>query len=100
MHEERAQQASETLSFNVKDRIFIHRALTDNHCESGPILLNFKQERQDNSGPVPGGFLISLLVQHPPGQQLGPSFWLLERPHRDKIRQAALVTWESEPAAL
>ncbi|KAJ9314530.1 hypothetical protein DTO271D3_5268 [Paecilomyces variotii] len=71
------------------------KTLTSNHCESTPSLLDYKYEKQDDFGPVPGGFILYLLMNELPGVRLtDDGFGNLERAERDKIRQSFKVAWE------
>ncbi|KAF3385693.1 hypothetical protein DPV78_012595 [Talaromyces pinophilus] len=63
--------------------------LQANKCKSAPKLLNWKKEIQDDSGLVPGGFLVYLIIEKLPGIILSRArFWELSRTERDKIRDA------------
>lgn len=58
-----------------------------------PELLGYKENQQDSSGLVPGGFITWFAWEIVPGPRLGDysgdatGFWPLERAERDKIRQ-------------
>ncbi|KAJ9359018.1 hypothetical protein DTO280E4_4881 [Paecilomyces variotii] len=70
------------------------KTLTSNQCKSTPSLLDYKDEKQDDFGPVPGGFILYLLMNELPGVRLTDDFWNLERAERDKIRQSFKAAWE------
>ncbi|KAJ5831807.1 hypothetical protein N7474_000118 [Penicillium riverlandense] len=59
-----------------------------------PALLGYEESQQDQSGLVPGGFLIYVVWEFVPGLQLGDlsgnatAFWQLPRTERDRIRAA------------
>jgi hypothetical protein len=67
--------------------------LTQNQCKSAPTLLASKQEKQDDTGLVPGGYMWYLMNKLP-GVPLSGLFWKLERPERDQIRKAFKTAFE------
>ncbi|RHZ56722.1 hypothetical protein CDV55_100640 [Aspergillus turcosus] len=64
-----------------------------------PQLVGYKEDRQDNSGLVPGGFITSFAWKPVPGLRLGDytgnatAFRELERSERDEIRRVFKETF-------
>ncbi|KAE8363417.1 hypothetical protein BDV27DRAFT_146134 [Aspergillus caelatus] len=76
--------------------------LNDPSCEaiikvfmhSAPKLLHVKKDEQDHTGPVPGGLLLYLLIQRPPGKYLNQEiFWSMDRQGRNMVRVAFKQAW-------
>ncbi|GKZ18593.1 hypothetical protein AbraIFM66951_007612 [Aspergillus brasiliensis] len=70
----------------------VYRSLPDKRPLIVPRLLEEKVVKQDESGWVPGGFLIYVVWEIVPGVQLGDTsgskvFWSLQRAERDAIRE-------------
>ncbi|OJZ81913.1 hypothetical protein ASPFODRAFT_37062 [Aspergillus luchuensis CBS 106.47] len=70
----------------------VYRSLPKKRPLIVPRLLEERVAKQDESGCVPGGFLIYVVWEIVPGIQLGDSsgsnvFWALDRPERDAIRE-------------
>lgn len=85
----RAKQAE---SFSPPELVYL-RTLTQKGSTITPRLLDSKEDKQDNTGFVPGGFVISVVWAVVPGLQLGNDFgsapfWGLSRDERDAVRQA------------
>jgi hypothetical protein len=58
-------------------------------CQSAPKLINCKRSIQDELGFVPGGYIVYLVTENPPGIVLERfKFWDLSRGERDEIREA------------
>ncbi|KAB8277030.1 hypothetical protein BDV30DRAFT_223992 [Aspergillus minisclerotigenes] len=70
IHDERARQATNSVTPFGRDQINALTTLTENNCSSTPTLLAKREFKQDSAGPVPGGFMAYLLMQHLPGVQL------------------------------
>ncbi|ODM18034.1 hypothetical protein SI65_06822 [Aspergillus cristatus] len=51
-------------------------------------------DQQDNTGLVPRGFILYLLMNELPGVRLTNSFWSLGATERDEIRQAFKAAWK------
>ncbi|GKZ34461.1 hypothetical protein AbraIFM66950_004736 [Aspergillus brasiliensis] len=69
------------------------RTLTRKRSTITPRLLDSKEEKQDETGFVPGGFVIWVVWEVVPGLQLGDDlgcapFWGLSRDERDAVREA------------
>ncbi|GCB23012.1 hypothetical protein AAWM_05897 [Aspergillus awamori] len=69
------------------------RALTQKGSTITPRLLDSKEDKQDNTGFVPGGFVTWVVWEVVPGLQLGNDvgsapFWGLSPDERDAVRQA------------
>lgn len=89
IHGERARQATDSLTPFGRDQINALTTLTENNCSSTPTLVAKREFKQDSTGPVPGGFMVYLLMQHHPGVQLNKRvFWNLEPSERQQMREA------------
>ncbi|KAF7616694.1 hypothetical protein AFLA_004751 [Aspergillus flavus NRRL3357] len=89
IHDERARQATDSLTPFGRDQINALTTLTENNCSSTPTLVAKREFKQDSTGPVPGGFMVYLLMQHHPGVQLNKRvFWNLEPSERQQMREA------------
>lgn len=69
------------------------RTLTQKGSTITPRVLDSKEDKQDNTGFVPGGFVTWVVWEVVPGLQLGNDvgsapFWGLGRDERDAVRQA------------
>jgi hypothetical protein len=85
--EDRAQQALSRTPIEFTAL----KTFTDKKSNITPILLAYKEDKQDNSGIVPSGFITYLVWNILPGLRLGDNlggatFWALPRPERDNIR--------------
>lgn len=61
-----------------------------------PPLINYKFEKQDADGLIPGGYLVFLLLGQVPGVRLDLIYWDLSSSERHEIRQSFRVAWEYE----
>lgn len=84
-------------------------ALTEQGCDSTPILLDSQLDIQGDNDILPGGFIVFLLTSQAPGIQLDPmpwsldvgreedlktaNFWQFTREERDNIREAVKIAW-------
>jgi hypothetical protein len=69
-------------------------ALTKQGCKSISPVFNWKREEQDESGPVPGGYLVYLVVSKLPGVRISrDDYWNLSRKQRDEVRDAFKVAY-------
>ncbi|GAM35586.1 hypothetical protein TCE0_017f04034 [Talaromyces pinophilus] len=91
-HEDKAKEALLEAEIS-EERAML--ALTKGGCESVPQLLNWKREKQDNnSGPVPGGYLVYLVLQNLPGVRLScEDYWNFSGTQREEIREAFKVAY-------
>ncbi|PYH91863.1 hypothetical protein BO71DRAFT_411454 [Aspergillus ellipticus CBS 707.79] len=85
----RAQQASSCYPRELKA---LH-TLTQKRSVITPRLLDSKNDRQESTGLVPGGFVLWVVWELLPGIRLGnhlggSKFWDMERTQRDTIREA------------
>ncbi|GAT31184.1 similar to An08g09690 [Aspergillus luchuensis] len=85
----RAKQAE---SFSPPELVYL-RTLAQKGSTITPRLLDSREDKQDNTGFVPGGFVIWVVWAVVPGLQLGNDFgsapfWGLSRKERDAVRQA------------
>ncbi|GKZ86301.1 hypothetical protein AnigIFM56816_001353 [Aspergillus niger] len=85
----RAEQAESFCPIELKHL----RTLTQKRSTITPRLLDSKEDKQDNTGFVPGGFVTWVVWEVVPGLQLGNDvgsapFWGLSRDERDAVRQA------------
>ncbi|KAI9924868.1 hypothetical protein MW887_006725 [Aspergillus wentii] len=55
--------------------------------------------KQDQTGLIPGGFLVFLLIERLPGVRLDTCFWDYDRSERDAIRSAFRTAWEESVRA-
>ncbi|GFN11022.1 uncharacterized protein AtWU_00818 [Aspergillus tubingensis] len=76
------------------DELIALRALTKKRSRFTPRLLDSKNTTQDDSGFVPGGFLVYVAWEVVAGEQLGTEggdedcgFWTMEEDKRDIIRE-------------
>ncbi|OJJ77009.1 hypothetical protein ASPBRDRAFT_654127 [Aspergillus brasiliensis CBS 101740] len=76
------------------DELIALRALTNKGSKFTPRLLDSKSTTQDDSGVVPGGFLVYIVWEVVAGEQLGTqvedencAFWRLNPEQRDILRQ-------------
>ncbi|GKZ26093.1 hypothetical protein AbraCBS73388_002043 [Aspergillus brasiliensis] len=76
------------------DELIALRALTNKGSKFTPRLLDSKSTTQDDSGVVPGGFLVYVAWEVVAGEQLGTqvedencAFWRLDPGQRDIVRQ-------------
>ncbi|KAJ5575726.1 hypothetical protein N7535_002652 [Penicillium sp. DV-2018c] len=82
------------IAFGVDSpELVAYKTLTDKQSTVTPRLLGYKEEEQDSSALVPGGFLISFAWEQVPGVQLGDSlgakvFWDMSPDQRRSIREA------------
>lgn len=91
----RSNQASDTLAQFASNEYTALVQLTKMHCQSTPNLVAWKQEKQDESGLVPGGFILFMVMGELPGCRLNSDiFWKLPRQERDDIREAFQVAWK------
>lgn len=77
--------------------LIAYKELMDKKSDITPRLLGWRREQQDESGLVPGGFLVSLAWEKVPGMQLGDQFgsdgfWNLDEDERNSVRDAFKVT--------
>lgn len=49
--------------------------MTGMNCKPCPTVLGYKEEKQDQDGLVPGGFMIYLVISLVPGTQLTKSLY-------------------------
>ncbi|RAK89054.1 hypothetical protein BO79DRAFT_255103 [Aspergillus costaricaensis CBS 115574] len=76
------------------DELIALRALTNKRSRFTPRLLDSKNTTQDDSGFVPGGFLVYVAWEVVAGEQLGTEggdeycgFWRMERDKREIVRE-------------
>lgn len=93
--EHRSSQASGSyeLDWNITSQLNALITLTSNNCLSTPRILDLKYGWQETADPVPGGYIIFILMSYLPGVQLTKAFWGLEDSVREQIRQAFKLTW-------
>ncbi|QMW32460.1 hypothetical protein G4B84_007891 [Aspergillus flavus NRRL3357] len=93
--EHRSSQASASyeLDWNMTSQLNALITLTSNNCLSTPWILDLKYGWQETADPVPGGYIIFILMSYLPGVQLTKAFWGLEDSVREQIRQAFKLTW-------
>ncbi|KAE8330052.1 hypothetical protein BDV39DRAFT_202633 [Aspergillus sergii] len=93
--EHRSSQASASyeLDWNITSQLNALITLTSNNCLSTPRILDLKYGWQETADPVPGGYIIFVLMSYLPGVQLTKAFWGLEDSVREQIRQAFKLTW-------
>lgn len=97
-HEDKAKQALPEAEIS-EERAML--ALTKGGCESVPRLLNWKRVKQDNLGPIPGGYLIYLVLQNLPGVRLSrEDYWNLSEAQREEIREAFKVAYMCVPLVI
>ncbi|KAI7972651.1 hypothetical protein EIK77_009114, partial [Talaromyces pinophilus] len=91
-HEDKAKEALPEAEISEEKAML---ALTKGGCESVPQLLNWTREKQDNnSGPVPGGYLVYLVLQNLPGVRLScEDYWNFSGTQREEIREAFKVAY-------
>ncbi|QKX58235.1 uncharacterized protein TRUGW13939_05356 [Talaromyces rugulosus] len=89
--EDRAQQALPKAEITEEMALL---ALTKQGCKSISPVFNWKREEQDESGPVPGGYLVYLVVADLPGVRISrDDYWNLSRKQRDEVRDAFKVAY-------
>ncbi|KAB8250349.1 phosphatidylethanolamine-binding protein [Aspergillus flavus] len=78
--EHRFSQASGSyeLDWNITSQLNALITLTSNNCLSTPRILDLKYGWQETADPVPGGYIIFILMSYLPGVQLTKAFWGLE----------------------
>ncbi|RFU35299.1 hypothetical protein B7463_g1042, partial [Scytalidium lignicola] len=86
--QERAQQASS----RAHEELNALKSFTDGHSKITPILLAYKEDKQDDQGLVPGGYITYLIWNILPGVPLGDNlgeaqFWRLSSNERNEIRK-------------
>ncbi|KAE8317241.1 hypothetical protein BDV41DRAFT_561485 [Aspergillus transmontanensis] len=93
--EHRSSQASASyeLDWNITSQLNALITLTSNNCLSTPRILDLKYGWQETADPVPGGYIIFVLMSYLPGVQLTKAFWGLEDSVREQIRQAFKLAW-------
>jgi hypothetical protein len=75
------------------------KAQEERHSRFTPPLLGYKQEKQDDSGIIPGGFLCYLIWKPVDGLRLGTDsvkepYWTLSPLEREEIRETFRVAYE------
>lgn len=85
--EDRAQQASS----RTHEELTALKTFTDKNSKITPTLLAYKEDKQDDRGIVPGGYITYLVWNILPGLRLGDNlgaaaFWHLPPTERDDIR--------------
>ncbi|PIG89939.1 hypothetical protein AARAC_011915 [Aspergillus arachidicola] len=93
--EHRSSQASASyeLDWNITSQLNALITLTSNNCLSTSRILDIKYGWQETADPVPGGYIIFVLMSYLPGVQLTKAFWSLEDSVREQIRQAFKLAW-------
>lgn len=90
---ERKAQATDKLPHAPANQLWALTTLHKHNSHSSLKLYGYKKSKQNDSGLVPGGYILYLLVQKYPGVSLTEdSFWQLSLPERDEIRQALKAT--------
>lgn len=95
----RGQQVSDVTYF-ANNEFTALKTLTRNRCRSTPTLLDYKKDRQDDTGLVPGGFMLYLLMNELSGVRLTDSFRNFPAPERDQIWKEFRAAWEYVPPPL
>lgn len=95
MERQAIDEPGETLFTEVEAFI----AQEERHARFTPPLLAYKQEKQDESGIIPGGFICYLIWKPADGLRLGTDsvkepYWTLSPPERAEIREAFRVAYE------
>lgn len=77
----------------IPPELVAYKTLTDKQSKVTPRLLGYREEEQESSALVPGGFLVSFAWEQVPGVQLGDSlgakvFWDMSDDQRHNIREA------------
>ncbi|CRG84865.1 Pc21g21200 [Talaromyces islandicus] len=86
---ERTKQASEYLSAASSAEFEALKILNRGGCLSCPKIINYKQEKQNGLGIVPGGYILYIALEKWPGIRLTRElFWELPRQERDSTREA------------
>lgn len=68
--------------------------LTKNKCNSTPILINYKKSEHENDSPLPGGYILFVVIRKLPGIRLSRDcYWNLRRNERNEICQAFKEAW-------
>jgi hypothetical protein len=88
-------EAGETLFSEVK----AFKAQREKQSRFTPTLLGYKQEKQDDSGIIPGGFICYLIWKPLDGLRLGTDsvkepYWTLSPEERAEIREAFRAAYE------
>ncbi|OGM43522.1 hypothetical protein ABOM_008071 [Aspergillus bombycis] len=92
----RASQASASYGrdFFITSQVDALRTLTINGCQSTPSIMIMKNDLQKETDPVPGGYILFILMNYLPGVQLSEAiFWGLDASGREQIRQAFKLAW-------
>ncbi|KAN0067302.1 hypothetical protein V8E54_014565 [Elaphomyces granulatus] len=98
--EERAKQAADRTVDTIHEEIQVLKLLTEKKSQHTPTLLGYKEEKQDNSGLVPGGYVCYLLwnlfdgIRLGTGSLINPPFWSLPRAERDEVRKGFEVAYK------
>jgi hypothetical protein len=86
---EREAQATDQLPFAPANQLWALTTLHKHNSHSCLKLYDYKKSKQDDSGFVPEGYILYLVVQKYPGVSLTKDlFWQLSLRERDAIRQA------------
>ncbi|KAK2753472.1 hypothetical protein FQN54_007862 [Arachnomyces sp. PD_36] len=91
--DERAKQATTSVSILTSTELKFLSHLTEKGCPSTPRLLSHFQVEQAEDFPVPGGYLVCLLMEKLPGKMI-MDFWDYDRAKRDRIREAFKAGWQ------
>ncbi|KAK2768453.1 hypothetical protein FQN54_000308 [Arachnomyces sp. PD_36] len=75
-----------------KTEIDALRQLTKRGCSSVPQLISYCQMTQPEGFPLPGGYLVCILMEMVSGKSI-MDFWEYDRETRDRIREAFRKSW-------
>ncbi|CAG8270432.1 unnamed protein product [Penicillium salamii] len=88
----RAQQANPHFE---RQEATARKAFKQGGCESVPPLLGYGQSVQGKNGPVPGGYITTLVWKKVPGLVLSSElFWSFPQPERSLIRHKFCLAYE------
>ncbi|KAI9931990.1 hypothetical protein ASPWEDRAFT_68470, partial [Aspergillus wentii DTO 134E9] len=92
--QKRADQASDRLTYQAEKETDALRQLTERNCQHAPRVLGYQQDKQDEEGLVPNGFIVYLVMALVPGVQLERSLYRqMPLSERQKICRAFKVAW-------
>ncbi|KAJ5580149.1 uncharacterized protein N7459_006134 [Penicillium hispanicum] len=88
-----AERARQARTRYLPDELNALRSMTSQGSTITPRLLGYMEDKQDESGWVPGGFIVYLAWKIVPGVRLGDhfeavEFWKLSPDDRDAVRLA------------
>ena len=85
--DERAKQAKREIGYIAQTELRALEKLTSMECSSTPTLLAKELATQGRDMPVPGGFIVYMLMNRLPGIPID-KFWMMDSMERQAIRDA------------